>query len=79
MADSGFQTCVDAGGEVRKKSMGEGKHKLICYHQGKAYHSDVMDAKKVGDMMNKANKSIDDAKQRGQMDKRAEQVGSHNL
>lgn len=79
MADAGFQVCVDANGEVRKKSLGEGKYKLICFHQGKAYHSDVMDAKQIGDMMNKVNKAIDDTKEVGSMNKRAEQVGGHNL
>lgn len=44
MADAGYQVCVDAGGIVKKKDLGNGKHKHICYHHGKAYHSDVKEA-----------------------------------
>lgn len=78
MADAGFQVCVDAGGQVIKKGLGGGKHKLICYHHGKAYHSDVMEAGKEMDM-NATNKGIPSKSSNASMNKRAEQTGDHNL
>lgn len=64
--------CVDAQGRVVKKELGGMKHKFICYHGGKAYHSDVMDAdveevQKGKDMVNINNRV-----------KQEEDVGGHN-
>jgi hypothetical protein len=41
-----FERCVDAGGKVITKSLGNGKYIHICYLHGQAYHGELKRRKK---------------------------------